>query len=86
MARYEVLLRRSALRKDLARLHRKDVQRIMATIGALADNPRPRGSQKLSGREEYRIRQGDYRIVYTIQDQEKTVWIVKVGHRRDVYR
>jgi mRNA interferase RelE/StbE len=59
--------------------------RILARIGALADDPRPSGCEKLSLQDKYRVRQGDYRIVYTIQDAE-VVWVVKIGHRRDVYR
>jgi mRNA interferase RelE/StbE len=62
------------------------LQRIMERIAWLADDPRPHGSEKLSGLERYRIRQGNYRIVYSIQDDELTVWIVKVGHRREIYR
>ena len=57
-----------------------------AKIGALADDPRPHGSEKLSGQERYRIRQGQYRAVYAIDDDERTVVVVKVAHRRDVYR
>ncbi|MBI2440913.1 MAG: type II toxin-antitoxin system RelE/ParE family toxin [Lentisphaerae bacterium] len=86
MAGYEILLRRSVLKKDLQRIPQTDAQRIMAAIHALADNPRPPGVQKLSGQERYRFRQGDYRIIYSVQDQDHTIWIVKVGHRRDVYR
>jgi len=86
MARYEILLRRSVLRKDLARIPKADARRIVETIRSLADDPRPPGSKKLSGKERYRIRQGNYRIVYSIQDPERSVWIVKVGHRADVYR
>lgn len=52
----------------------------------LAHDPRPSGSEKLTGRERYRLRQGLYRIVYSIRDNELTVWIVKVGHRKDIYR
>ena len=84
--RYEILLRRSVLKKDLARIPKADVRRIMRTIRSLADNPRPPGAKKLSARERYRIRRGDYRIVYSIQDEVCTVWVVKVGHRREVYR
>lgn len=58
----------------------------MTRIGALATDPRPRGAQKLSGEEKYRIRQGDVRILYAIDDQEAVVTVVKIGHRRDVYR
>lgn len=86
MVRYEILLRRSVLRKDLERIPKADAQRITEAIRALADNPRPPGVQKLSGQERYRIRQGDYRIIYSVQDADHTVWVVKIGHRRDVYR
>ena len=86
MAKYEILFRQSVLKKDLSGLPKNDARKIIETIRSLADNPRPPGVMKLSGREQYRVRQGDYRIVYSIQDQELTVWIVQVGHRRDVYR
>jgi len=49
-------------------------------------HPRPPGCEKLTGQERYRIRQGNYRIIYSIQDLELTIWVVKVGHRRDIYR
>jgi mRNA interferase RelE/StbE len=58
----------------------------MERIGSLADNPRPVGCEKLSGQEKYRIRQGNCRIIYSIRDAELIVWVVKVGHRREVYR
>ena len=64
---------------------KKERQRIVRRIGQLADNPRPAGSKKLSGHDRYRIRQGNYRIVYGIADKELTVMIVKAGHRKDVY-
>ena len=86
MEKYKVSLRRSVLKKDLARIPKADVRRIVGAIRSLADDPRPHGVQKLSGQERYRVRQGNYRIVYSIQDEERTVWVVKVGHRRDVYR
>ena len=85
MGKYEVLLRRSILKKDLARIAKADVRRIMEAIRSLGDNPRPPGVKKLSGQERYRLRQGDYRIVFSIQDEEHSVWIVKVAHRRQVY-
>ncbi|MEJ2745410.1 MAG: type II toxin-antitoxin system RelE/ParE family toxin [bacterium] len=85
MARYEIVLRRSVL-KDLKAIPKQDVRRIMHTIGALADNPRPVGCMKLSGQEKYRIRQGIYRILYSIEDARLIVCVVKVGYRRDVYR
>ena len=67
-------------------LPRKDRSRIVAKIEGLADDPRPPGSEKLSGEEKYRLRQGEYRVLYSIQDAGTTVTIVKVGHRREVYR
>lgn len=85
MVAYSIFFRES-VRKDIAAIPAKDLQRIMERIGLLADNPRPPGSEKLSGQERYRIRQGVYRIVYSIQDHELTVWVVKIGHRRQVYR
>jgi len=63
-----------------------DVGRILKPIEALADDPRPMGSEKLSGQERFRVRQGVYRIVYEIQDEELVIVVVKVGHRREVYR
>ncbi len=85
MAKYEVRLRRPVY-KDLDPLPKRDVERIMATIADLADHPRPPQSIKLSGAEKYRLRCGVYRILYEIQDEVLIVCIVKVGHRRDVYR
>ncbi len=84
MAPYSVFFRKSVAR-DLARIPKKDVKRIIARIKALAEEPRPHGCEKLSAQERYRVRQGTYRIVYSIQDEERTVRVVKVGHRRDVY-
>ena len=85
MEKYSILFRQSVL-KDLEVLPKKDVQRIMGAIHALAADPRPPQSQKLSGREQYRLRQGDYRILYVIQDDVLIVTVVKVGHRKEVYR
>ena len=85
MGKYSILFRRSVL-KDLEVLPKKDVQRIMEAIRALAVDPRPPQSQKLSGREQYRLRQGAYQILYVIQDDVLIVTVVKVGHRREVYR
>ena len=85
MAAYSIFFKDS-VRKDLAAIPKGDLQRIMEQIGTLADNPRPMGCEKLSGQEKYRLRQGNYRIVYSIQDSQLTVWVVKVGHRREVYR
>jgi len=85
MAKYEVSLRRSVL-KDLGGIPKKDVIRIMSAIGSLAENPRPPQAKKLSGQDRWRIRQGGYRIIYSIEDQRLIVCVVKVGHRREVYR
>lgn len=85
MASYELAFRKSVA-KDLRAFPKQDVKRIMQRIRSLADDPRPPGCEKLSGQERYRLRQGAYRIVYEIEDDRLTVLIVKVGHRRDVYR
>ncbi len=85
MASYSIVFKQSVA-KDLRPIPNKDVQRILKRIDGLADDPRPAGAEKLSGDEKYRIRQGNYRILYTIEDDIITVTIVKVGHRRDVYR
>lgn len=62
------------------------MKKIITRIASLASDPRPNGSEKLSAQERYRIRQGNYRIIYSIQDFELTIWVVKIGHRREVYR
>ena len=85
MAAYSIFFKDS-VRKDLASIPRHNLQRIIERIGDLAEDPRPAGCEKLSGQEKYRVRQGNYRIIYSIQDFELTVWVVKVGHRREVYR
>ncbi|MDD4175198.1 MAG: type II toxin-antitoxin system RelE/ParE family toxin [Kiritimatiellia bacterium] len=85
MARYEIVLRKS-VSKDLEPIPKRDVQRIIADIAELAINPRPPQSRKLSGAEKYRLRCGAYRVLYEIQDAVLIVCVVKVGHRREVYR
>ena len=85
MASYSLEIKRSAA-KELAQLPLKDRGRVVARIQALADDPRPVGAEKLSGQERYRVRQGDYRILYEIEDQILRIMVVKIGHRRDVYR
>ncbi len=85
MAKYRITIKKSAA-KELEAIPKKDLQRIIKRIQSLAENPRPRGSKKLSGQEQYRIRQGDYRIVYSIKDKDLLVDIVKIGHRREIYR
>jgi mRNA interferase RelE/StbE len=85
MASYELVFKRSVA-KDLRSFPKRDVQRLMQRIRALAEEPRPAGCEKLSGLERYRVRHGAYRIIYEVQDARLIVLIVKVGHRRDVYR
>jgi mRNA interferase RelE/StbE len=85
MAEYRVYFRVS-VKKDLIAIPKSDLKKILQRIKTLSENPRPSGCEKLTGQERYRIRQGRYRIVYSIQDRELTVWIVKVGHRKDIYR
>jgi len=85
VASYSLEIKRSAA-KELAQVPPKDRGRIIARIQALAEAPRPVGAEKLSGQERYRVRQGDYRILYEIEDQILRIMVVKIGHRRDVYR
>ena len=85
MASYSIEIKRSAA-KELSQLPPKDRGRIVARIQALADDPRPVGAEKLSGQDRYRVRQGAYRILYEIEDQVLRIMVVKIGHRRDVYR
>ena len=84
MAAYKVFFRKS-VEKDFSIIPKKDLRKILQRIDMLADDPRPSGCEKLTGQERYRIRQGKYRIVYSIQDNELTIWIVKVGHRSNIY-
>jgi mRNA interferase RelE/StbE len=84
-ARYELRVRPSVA-KDLRGLPKADVERILARMAALRDDPRAPGCEKLSGAELYRVRQGAYRIVYEIQDACIVVEVIRVGHRREVYR
>ncbi len=85
MEGYKVLIKPSAA-KELETTPGKDRLRIARKIAARAVNPRPPGCEKLSAREEYRIRQGQYRVVYAISDREKTALVVKIAHRREVHR
>lgn len=85
MATYELRFKASVV-KDLKGLPKTDIRRILAKVETLRDDPRPAGSEKLSGDEKYRVRQGDYRILYAIYDEQVIVEVVKVGHRKDVYR
>jgi mRNA interferase RelE/StbE len=85
MAAYKIFFKASVW-KDFEPIPKKDLKKILQSIDRLSEDPRPRGCEKLTGQERFRLRQGRYRIVYSIQDDELTVWVVKVGHRKDAYR
>lgn len=85
MASYKILIKPSAA-KEIEAAPKKDRLRIVKRIQGLSYDPRPTGCEKLSGKDKYRVRQGRYRIVYSISDVELAVVVVKVGHRREVYR
>jgi mRNA interferase RelE/StbE len=82
---YRVLILRRAQR-ELAQLPNEAYERIRDAIRALADDPRPANGLKLTGRTGWRIRVGDYRVIYEIDDSQHVVTILHVGHRRDIYR
>lgn len=85
MASYELVFKKSVA-KDLRSIPKKDIGRILSRIEALRDDPRGEGCVKLSAQERYRVRQGVYRIVYEIRENELVVMVVKVGHRSPVYK
>ena len=86
MARYEVFIKPSAL-KELESVGTRKLRRnLVERIAALADNPRPQGCTKLAGDDRYRVRHGVYRLVYSVDDERRVVLVVKIGHRKDVYR
>ncbi len=81
MAKYNILIKKSA-KKELLRIPKSDVKRIITSINSLKKDPRPLGSKKLTNQEKYRIRQGNYRILYTIDDAIVTVVVVKIVNRK----
>jgi mRNA interferase RelE/StbE len=85
VASYRLLIKPSAA-KELEELPRKDRGRVATRMQGLSEQPRPPGCEKLTGRELFRVRQGNDRILYEVQDQDRTVTVFKIGHRRDVYR
>ncbi len=85
MGKFRLVFKQSVT-KDLRGIPKKDVSRLLKCFEALAEDPRGKGCEKLSGQEKYRLRQGSYRIVYEIQDDVLVVIVIKVGHRRDVYK
>ena len=87
MASYSVFLNGSAAAELEAIPRDEDRRRVVERIERLAGDPRPAGCEKLAGREDrLRIRQGDFRILYAVDDRAKTVTVVRIGHRKDVYR
>jgi len=85
MDSYSLVVKKSAER-ELRALPKVDLRRVTDRLRGLAQDPRPPGHEKLSSQEHYRVRQGDYRVVYAIDDDHYVVTIVKLGHRREVYR
>ena len=85
MGKYKIEIKKSAAR-ELNSIPKKDLKKIIPRIKALSDNPRPIGYVKISGQEHYRIRKGNYRIVYSVEDDILVVYVVKIGHRKDMYR
>jgi len=86
MAAYKKNLFKKSVQKDFNSIPKKDLNKIIDRIKLLGEDPRPPGCEKLTGQQRYRLRQGWYRILYSIQDDELTVWVVKDGHRKDIYR
>ena len=85
MARYEIFFKETVW-KDVKKIPRIELRKIISRIEKLADNPRLDGCEKLTEQELYRVRQRRYRIIYSVQEDELTVWVIKIGHRKDVYR
>ena len=85
MERYKILIKKSAA-GELAKIPRKDLEKIVRRVRDLEQSPRPSGCRKLSGKDRYRLRQGDYRIVYTVDDSRRIVEVYKIGNRREIYR
>jgi mRNA interferase RelE/StbE len=85
VANYDLRIKPSAV-KELEALQTKDRRRIVERIKGLGDDPRPPGCEKLTGEDRYRLRQGSFRILFEVDDASRIVTVVKIGHRRDVYR
>ena len=85
MAAYKILFKKS-VQKDFNSIPKKDLNKIIDRIKLLVEDPRLPGCEKLTGQQRYRLRQERYRILYSIQDDELTVWVVKIGQRKDIYR
>jgi mRNA interferase RelE/StbE len=85
MGKYRIEVKTSAA-KELRKIPGKELTRILDRIRTLSDDPRPKGSIKLTNKEEYRLRIGKYRVLYSIEDNILVVYIVKAGHRKSIYR
>ena len=85
MAKYKIEIKRSAI-KELYKLPKTVLPRILQKIDLLTENPRPQNCVKLSGQEKYRIRVGNYRILYSIFDNKLVIFVVKIAHRKNVYK
>jgi mRNA interferase RelE/StbE len=85
VGRYSIFFRKSVAR-DVRRIPKQDLQRILSAIDRLSEDPRPPNSEKLSGLQRYRLRQGVYRIIYEVSDDRVIVVVVKIGHRKEIYR
>jgi mRNA interferase RelE/StbE len=85
MAAYSIFFKDS-VQKDFDGIPKKDLRKILSRIKVLEVDPRPQGCEKLTGEDRYRLRQGQYRILYSVEDDKHTVTVVKVGHRKDIYR
>ena len=85
MASYRLLIKPSAA-KELEAVPKRDRRRVVVRIQSLRTDPRPPGSEKLSGHDLYRVRQGNYRVLYSVDDTDETIVLIKIGHRREVYR
>ena len=86
MAKYRLLIKPSAVKEIEAIPLKRDRRRLVERISKLAEDPRPFGSEKISGQDKYRVRQGRYAIIYSIEDHDLVVQVVKVGHRKEVSR
>lgn len=86
MGLYKVEINKKVRKKDLLSIAPKDLKRIIERIQNLANDPYPVDAVRLKGRDEWRIRQGDYRILYIVEENIVTVFVVKVGHLREVYK
>jgi mRNA interferase RelE/StbE len=85
MEKYKIEIKKSAI-KELHSIPQKDIQKIITKIKSLSSNPKPQGCTKLTNREDYRIRVGNYRIIYSINDDILIIIVIKLGHRKEIYR